>query len=205
MRLITLYDNQAKGDFKAGWGFSCLIKLEGKNILFDTGADVETLDYNAKLLKVKKEEISYCFISHNHYDHTGGLSWLSSKTKIFWPDEYKGEIPEIDAICFNFPLKEQTIIIKPFKVMLVGCSHPGILRMANKVFEKYGKLKLIIGGFHLLGMEKEKVEEIAKKLLERTELIAPCHCTGEPAIEVFKKVFISRFIENYAGKVIEFK
>ncbi|CAD7782209.1 MAG: hypothetical protein KIIPBIDF_01615 [Candidatus Methanoperedenaceae archaeon GB50] len=81
MKLITLYDNQAREKFKAGWGFSCLLKLEEQTILFDTGADVETLAYNARLLEIDKDKISHCFISHDHYDHTGGIGWLSPKNK----------------------------------------------------------------------------------------------------------------------------
>jgi len=203
MKLITLYDNQAREKFKAGWGFSCLLKLEEQTILFDTGADVETLAYNARLLEIDKDKISHCFISHDHYDHTGGIGWLSPKTKVVFPDQYKGEISQIDAMVFDLPIKEQTVIVKPNKVMLVGCSHPGIVRMANAVYEKYGKLKLIIGGFHLLGKSEREVSEMAKVLLEKTELIAPCHCTGESAIKVFEEVFGKRFIENYAGKIIE--
>lgn len=40
MDLKIVYDNAAKVGFKRGWGFSCLV---GESILFDTGADLNTL------------------------------------------------------------------------------------------------------------------------------------------------------------------
>lgn len=203
MRLLTLYDNKAGGKFKPGWGFSCLIEFKDRMILFDTGADKATLSHNAELLKVDKTQIEACFISHNHHDHTGGLSWLTEKTKVFYPGKYDGSIEGLETITFPKPIKEQTLIIKPAKIMLVGCSHPGIAAMAEEAYNRYGKLKLIIGGFHLLHKTSREVREIAEKLSTLTEKIAPSHCTGDKATKIIAETFRDKFIENYAGKIIE--
>ena len=73
--LITIYDNyKVNPDLKTGWGFSCFIKIEGKNILFDTGADSETLFSNMEKMGINPKEIDFVFISHLHGDHTGGLA-----------------------------------------------------------------------------------------------------------------------------------
>jgi len=51
--LITIYDNyQSNPELKTGWGFSCLIKINGKRILFDTGADSKTLLSNMEKMKI---------------------------------------------------------------------------------------------------------------------------------------------------------
>jgi 7,8-dihydropterin-6-yl-methyl-4-(beta-D-ribofuranosyl)aminobenzene 5'-phosphate synthase len=60
--------------------------IENKEkILFDTGQTFETLSHNMSVLGEKFEDISKIFISHGHYDHTGGLLGISklSNAKIF--------------------------------------------------------------------------------------------------------------------------
>jgi beta-lactamase superfamily II metal-dependent hydrolase len=75
--LITVYDNyKANPELKTGWSFSCLVKTKGKNILFDTGADSETLLSNMEKMKIDPNEIGFIFISHLHGDHTGGLAGI---------------------------------------------------------------------------------------------------------------------------------
>jgi len=203
MEIIVLYDNRANKGFKEGWGLSILIKLNDELILFDTGADRETLEFNSNLLGIDKEKIKWCFISHLHHDHIGGLDWLSKKTFIFLPGEYKNNIKGIRSFVFEFPIKEQALMIEKFKVMFVGCSHPGIVSMTREVYKKYGKLRLIIGGFHLLSITESRIRMIAKELKIMSEGIAPCHCTGEKAIKIFKKEFGKKFIEVKAGSVIK--
>lgn len=209
MQLITLYDNKAKEPFLADWGFSCLIKgfLDEGEILFDAGTDNKILKHNANLLKIDKEKIRYCFISHNHYDHTGGIGWLSQKTKIFYPKEYNNEIENISVIVLNssIGLLEQSLIIQKGdkKILLLGCSHPGIKKIAKEVFNHVGKLHLILGGFHLFSCSDEIIQSIAENLKELTENIAPCHCTGDRAEQIFKEIFQEKYIENFAGNIIE--
>lgn len=202
IKLFILYDNQAKENFKANWGFSCLVQFKNRNILFDTGANEKTLAFNANLFGIEKSSIEYCFISHMHADHTNGLNWLAKQTKVFLPGEYDKSIEWLETITFDHPLKEQTLIVDK-KIMLVGCSHPGIVRMSEEAYKRFGKLKLIIGGFHLLDESALELERIAKKLKDFTQEIAPCHCTGEEAIKKFKQIFKENFVRARAGEIIE--
>jgi len=54
------------------YGFSCLIKVDGRSLLFDTGS-ARALFNNSKVLGIKLEEIEDVVISHGHFDHTGAL------------------------------------------------------------------------------------------------------------------------------------
>jgi 7,8-dihydropterin-6-yl-methyl-4-(beta-D-ribofuranosyl)aminobenzene 5'-phosphate synthase len=58
------------------WGFSALVVADGHRILFDTGARPETVLNNARELKVDLTNIPDVILSHNHGDHTGGLTTL---------------------------------------------------------------------------------------------------------------------------------
>ena len=67
------------------WGFCALIEVDGRKILFDTGARPETVLTNITELKIDLSDVTELFISHNHQDHTGGLvrlqEALSSKNQ----------------------------------------------------------------------------------------------------------------------------
>ena len=70
MKLSILYDNHAVQNFQSGWGFSCLVD---DRILFDTGEAPEPLLANMARLGVEPKQIEAVVISHDHWDHTGGL------------------------------------------------------------------------------------------------------------------------------------
>jgi 7,8-dihydropterin-6-yl-methyl-4-(beta-D-ribofuranosyl)aminobenzene 5'-phosphate synthase len=58
------------------WGFAALVEVDGRRILFDTGARPRTVLENARELKVELTGITDVVLSHNHGDHTGGLLTL---------------------------------------------------------------------------------------------------------------------------------
>lgn len=69
MQLKIICDNRIYGKrLDICWGFSC---LTGGNLLFDTGESEEVF-----LGDMQKLNISTVVISHDHYDHTGGLTGL---------------------------------------------------------------------------------------------------------------------------------
>jgi 7,8-dihydropterin-6-yl-methyl-4-(beta-D-ribofuranosyl)aminobenzene 5'-phosphate synthase len=63
------------------WGFSALVEADGHTVLFDTGERPETVLRNAEELGVDLSTIDTVILSHNHFDHTGGLVTLRRKFK----------------------------------------------------------------------------------------------------------------------------
>jgi 7,8-dihydropterin-6-yl-methyl-4-(beta-D-ribofuranosyl)aminobenzene 5'-phosphate synthase len=67
-----------------GFGTSCwgehglafFIETPVGTVLFDTGQSGQVFSHNLKALKKDVREVDTVLISHGHYDHTGGLSWL---------------------------------------------------------------------------------------------------------------------------------
>ncbi len=73
-RIRILFNNIARQtDLATGIGFSALI---GNDLLFDTGNDGGSLIANMSVLGIDPMEINTVVISHDHWDHTGGLSDL---------------------------------------------------------------------------------------------------------------------------------
>jgi 7,8-dihydropterin-6-yl-methyl-4-(beta-D-ribofuranosyl)aminobenzene 5'-phosphate synthase len=58
------------------WGFSAVVDVDGRRILFDTGGRPEAVLKNAKELHVDLSNIPDVILSHHHPDHTGGLLML---------------------------------------------------------------------------------------------------------------------------------
>lgn len=75
------YDTELWGEF----GLSLLVEAERQGtelrLLVDTGLTSKPLLHNMKLLDVDPSKIEYIFITHCHYDHTGGLGGVTEKTR----------------------------------------------------------------------------------------------------------------------------
>jgi len=63
------------------WGFAALIEADGHAVLFDTGARPDTVLKNAEELGIDLSTIDTVVLSHNHWDHTGGLVTLRRTLK----------------------------------------------------------------------------------------------------------------------------
>ncbi|MBN1898183.1 MAG: MBL fold metallo-hydrolase [Spirochaetes bacterium] len=110
MEIKILYDNRTKDNFNAGWGFSCLIN---SNILFDTGESADPLLRNLKKMDIKVNDIESIIISHDHWDHTGGL-WKMLEQK---PDRKVYACPHFSHIFKNkvIHFKADLIEVDKFK------------------------------------------------------------------------------------------
>lgn len=209
MKVTIIYDNTT-GDknLKPDWGFSCLVEVFGKNILFDTGAKADILGYNMKKLKIDPLQIDEVFISHSHWDHTGGLSWILSlnPVKVYLPFSLALSDDNISAIHIAEKRKlheniystgelkniEHSLVVKE-KVgvtVITGCSHPGVREILNAASE-IGKVRTLIGGLH--GFNEFH-------LVDNLETVCPTHCTR--FIQEIKERYPDKYIEGGAGKVI---
>ncbi len=61
------------------WGYAALVEVDGKRILFDTGARPRTVLENARELRIDLSTVEDVVLSHHHGDHTGGLLTLRSE------------------------------------------------------------------------------------------------------------------------------
>ena len=215
MNLLVLYDNtvyKKNLDLKSDWGFSCLIKSNEETVLFDTGAKGKILLKNMETLGIDPSTISKIVISHEHWDHNGGLKKLKKKLdkdvliyrlgKIKTNNKFNILVTEPIKISKNIystgkmpgsPVDEQSLILKGKKgfYILAGCSHNGVKNILKKGKE-YGKIIGIIGGLH--GFKDFD-------LLKNLELICPTHCTKYK--ENIHNRYQDKTIEGGVGQTIE--
>ncbi|MFH1063406.1 MAG: MBL fold metallo-hydrolase [Candidatus Omnitrophota bacterium] len=103
MKIQVIFNTEAVSrQFSTGWGLSCLVN---NTVLFDTGEKAQGLLDNIALLNINIARIKSVVISHEHWDHTGGLWKLleqRSKLKVYicpsFSQEFKKRIDELKCI-----------------------------------------------------------------------------------------------------------
>ena len=85
LKITVLVENTAgRKGLLAEHGLAYLIEVGGENILFDTGQGL-ALEHNAKALGVDLHNLDAVILSHGHYDHAGGLHFVSAKQVLAHP------------------------------------------------------------------------------------------------------------------------
>jgi 7,8-dihydropterin-6-yl-methyl-4-(beta-D-ribofuranosyl)aminobenzene 5'-phosphate synthase len=234
IQMTVLYDNYVAAEgTKAAWGFSCLIEGTAKIILFDTGGNPDTFRHNVEHLSVDLNSVDDVVLSHEHWDHVGGLPVvfeINTRAPIYFPYgfpydfvrkvESAGAKPvpvnEAVAVCDHVYLtgqmggmiKEQSLIVNaPAGLVIVtGCSHQGIVNIIKKAKELFNRdIYLVFGGFHLMQHSKEQVDEIIKAFREfGVKKCGATHCTGDRAIQQFKDAYGDDYVEIGSGRVLRF-
>ena len=90
-------------------------------------------------------------------------------------------------------------------VVIVGCAHPGIETILEATRAYGDHVHEIFGGLHLVSTADPEIERIASALRDhwRLDLIAPGHCTGEPAFDALSRAFGDRYVYAGLGTVVE--
>ncbi len=83
---ITILSTMLADSGIGEWGFSALVEVDGRRILFDTGAHDDVVSRNARELRVPLDTVPEVILSHNHGDHTIGLVPLRRELATTRPD-----------------------------------------------------------------------------------------------------------------------
>ena len=231
MKISIVFDNyKANEKLENFWGFSCIIN---DNFLFDTGSNGRALVRNIGKMGFDIEKLKYLFISHSHWDHIGGIDSIVDINRdltIFLPNniskffvndlktlskvvKFTNEYPR--KLFDNFystgiiqPIGEHSLIVEEedFGILVVGCSHPGIVKIVKQAKDIINKsIVYVIGGFHLLRSNEEEIIEVINGLKNLgVEYVTPTHCSGDLAIKLFEENYGENYIPGGVGRIIEF-
>lgn len=233
IRLSVVYNNvPLKKELESSWGFSCLIESQDKTILFDTGGNGDILLSNMRHLGLDPKTVDAVVLSHFHGDHTGGIDAFltcNSRVTVYVPESFPASFlrqvkrrgASIETVSgqrqllngvystgeMGLAIKEQALILDTPAglVLITGCAHPNVADIADRATTYREKnIYLLLGGFHLLGKSHAEIRTITKRLKKLgVQKVAPSHCTGDRAIELFRDEWGKDFIEGGLGTVIE--
>jgi 7,8-dihydropterin-6-yl-methyl-4-(beta-D-ribofuranosyl)aminobenzene 5'-phosphate synthase len=230
--ITVVYDNNAHDPrLQTAWGFACLIEREEATILFDTGGDDALLLSNMDILGFDPSQVDVVVLSHIHGDHVGGLSGLldaGAHPKVYLPRSFpaafksqvqaRAELVEVDGSMelvegvyttgeMGSSIIEQALVLTTTRglVVITGCAHPGIVEIVRRAKEVGGDdVYLVLGGFHLGGASQERIEAIIAAFREMgVQKVAPCHCTGDQAIGLFREAYGQDFVQAGVGRVVK--
>ena len=88
---------------------------------------------------------------------------------------------------------EQALVVETEQglVVVTGCAHPGVVEMVRRAKEAVGgDVALVMGGFHLGDASGRQLDDIIADFRELgVQQVAPSHCTGDRAREVFAEAY----------------
>ncbi len=227
---IVYDNSSAEPFLRADWGFAAVVDAGAARILFDAGADGAILLRNLSAMGVQPASITHAVISHRHADHRNGLFTLALKNrslKAYFLDSFPAEIYELagavalDPVRVREPIEiapgvfstgtvpgdpdEQALVVETGGglVLLTGCSHPGVASMVEAACRQRNAktVRLVLGGFHLHRLSDELIQQVIDRLRELgVEQVAPAHCTGERAIQLFRRAYGPRCLPAGAGR-----
>ena len=226
-----VYDNNEHDPaLHTAWGFSCMVETDAGTVLFDTGGDAPTLLGNMAALDLDPQTVDAVVLSHIHGDHTGGLAGLLDvgvRPMVYVPATFpasfkrdvrtRADLVEVTGAVEILPgvystgevgsgIIEQALAVETGDglVVVTGCAHPGVVEMVRCAQEAArGEVALVMGGFHLGGAGRGQIEDIVAAFRHMgVQRVAPCHCTGDRARQIFADEFGADFILAGAGSVI---
>jgi 7,8-dihydropterin-6-yl-methyl-4-(beta-D-ribofuranosyl)aminobenzene 5'-phosphate synthase len=214
---IVYENNPYNPSLRTGWGFSCVVEIGEAVVLFDTGGNGTILLDNMEKLGFDPQAIDAVVLSHIHGDHTGGLKGLldtGTRPVVYvpasFPESFKApvrvqtELVEVTDPVEVLPgvhttgevgssIVEQALVVETGAglVVVTGCAHPGVVEMVRRAKEVVdGDVALVMGGFHLGGADSAQLEAIIADFRELgVQQVAPCHCTGDLARQMFAEAY----------------
>lgn len=166
------------------------------------------IDFNEDY--ILKKGISINYICEDLFPLTSKISIATNFCRAcpFEPINEAMKVNFTNTLCTDTFKDEIAITIDTSEgiLVLVGCSHPGIVNIIDTINKRGCKpIYGVIGGTHLIEADECRIDKTIEYFKDMNiKLIGVSHCTGKKAAYRFKQETDNFFI-NYTGKTIEIK
>ena len=197
MRIKVLVDDMAPEGRLSAHGLSVLVTTPDITLLFDTGPEGDILMEALDIESVSVADLDLVVISHDHTDHTGGLSrllyerprlpvsaplasaptiakMLPREAVVLGERGTRGLAPHIRTTgMLPGDIPEQALVLSTNQgvVVLTGCGHAGLGMILAAVGTN---VSMIIGGLHDLSDDDVGLTSL--------DSLVVCHCTPRKRI-----------------------
>ncbi len=153
---------------------------------------------NMPMIKVHGDvyQLSENVTIYHNFDKTNDFEGLNKK---FYCQEGSDKV--IDDFADEISLAVNT---KEGLVVIVGCSHVGVVNILNTIATKNNSpLFGVVGGTHLVEADSARIDSTIAFFKEKNlKMVAVSHCTGEQGLKEVMKQMPEEFVFNNSGNVI---
>jgi len=228
-QIINDLSTPVNSDFTRDRGYAVFVSYEGKKFLMDTGISEKSLDTNMNAAGITLQDLDFVFLSHKHFDHTGGLGFIrrerpslpiyippgggfSNTENLIEVNDHLKVGPNVFLIHTHNNISgvtdELSLLIKTNKGPYVfsACSHTGITKILENSKRVAGQDIYFHSGGTQLNMTKNKLtiqKTVNKIKAQKVSQVSPSHCsTADHVLESYKEIFNTNYIGSQLGQKV---